>query len=70
MKMKRHTVAVPSVTRTIHRVAKDKDWTKKNPVSVMRTYEEMVHQHDVYRMPVKGPEGKVLWFRGARVGVA
>ena len=67
MKMKRHSVAVPKLTRTIHRVAKAKDWTKAKPNSVMRTYDEMVHVHDVYRVDTKGPEGKQLWHRGARV---
>lgn len=70
MKMKRHTIAVPSVSRLIHRPAKTAEWTKAKPVSVVKTYEEMVHMHDVYRVPVKGPEGKVLWHRGAKVGVA
>lgn len=64
----RHSIAVPSVKRTIHRVAKADDWTKANPKSVMRTYDEMVHVNDVYRRKTKRPEGKVLWHRGAKVG--
>ena len=64
----RHSIAVPTLTRTIHRVAKHDDWTKDNPKSVMRTYEEMVHQNDIYRRKTKRPEGKILWHRGAVVG--
>lgn len=67
---KRHSVAVPSVVRTIHRVAKAKDWTKAKPKSVMRTYEETVHANDVYREVVNGKVTKPLWHRGARVGMA
>ncbi len=67
---KRHTVAVPNLVRTIHRVAKASTWTKAEPKSVMRTYEEMVHVHDVYRRVVNGKVTKQLWHRGAKVGVA
>ena len=65
---KRHSVAVPSVTRVIHRVAKAKDWTKANKKAVMRTYEEMVHANDVHRQVVDGKVTKQLWHRGALVG--
>ena len=65
---KRHSVAVPSVTRTIHRVAKAPDWSKSKPKSVMRTYDETVHANDVYRQVVDGKVTKQLWHRGALVG--
>ncbi len=64
-----HAIAVPKLIRTIHHVCKAKGWTKEDPKSVMRTEEEMVHVHDVYRLKVTGLEGKVLWHRGAKVGV-
>jgi hypothetical protein len=70
MKMKRHSVAVPSVTRLISSTVKAKGWTKDKPLAVIHVREEMVHMHDVYRVDTKGPEGKVLWHRGAKVGVA
>ena len=66
----RHSVAIDKLTRTIHRIAKAGDWTKQNKKSVTRTYDEMVHIHDVYRE--KLPSGKVspiLWHRGAKVGM-
>ena len=67
----RHSVAVPNVVRTIHRVAKAPDWTKAKPKSIMRTYEETVHANDVYRRKdLTKEENRVLWHRGARVGVA
>ena len=62
----RHTVAVPTVTRTIDSWLFDKR-TMKKPARIER--EEMVHMHDIYRAKVKGPAGKVLWHRGAKVGV-
>ena len=66
----RHTVAVPELTRTIHRVAKAANWTRAKPASIYRTYEEMVHQHDIYRQ--KDPDTEkvspILWWRGAQVG--
>ena len=59
----RHTVAVPSVTRTIDSFLKVRGEVKR----IER--EEMVHQHDVYREKVDGKVLSTLWHRGARVGV-
>jgi hypothetical protein len=58
---RRHTVAVPSVTRTIDSWCKTADGPKR----IVR--EEMVHAHDVYRRNVNGKVDDVLWHRGARV---
>lgn len=67
----RHSVAVPNLARAIHRVAKAPDWTKENRKSVTIDYDELVHANDVYRLKVgTKAERKVLWHRGARVGVA
>lgn len=62
----RHSVAVPSVTRVIDSWLFDKR-TMDMPKRIERT--EMVHQNDIYRRKTKRPEGKVLWHRGAKVGV-
>ena len=69
-KWMRHTVAIPNLTRTIHRIVKAKDWTKENKKGVCVDVEEMVHAHDVYRLKEEGSSkaDKVLWHRGARVG--
>lgn len=65
----RHSIAVPSVTRTIHRIKKADDWTPKNKKGVYVTYNELVHQHDVYRQKLDAKKvSPVLWHRGARVG--
>lgn len=68
----RHAVAVPDLVRTIHRVAKAENWTRAKPVSVMLTYDETVHQHDIYRQkdPDTGKVSPILWWRGAQVGSA
>lgn len=58
----RHTVAVPSVTRTIDSFLATKEGTKR----IER--EEMVHMHDCYRQKVDGKVLDTLWHRGARVG--
>ena len=58
----RHTVAVPSVTRTIDSFLKVKGEVKR----IER--EEMVHMHDCYRQKVDGKVLSTLWHRGARVG--
>ena len=57
-----HAIAVPSVTRTI-------DCFKRVEGKVKRVeYQEMVHQHDVYRSKDGDKIGKTLWHRGAKVG--
>jgi len=61
----RHSVAVPTVKRTIDSWLFDKA-TMDCPKRIERTV--MVHQCDVYRRKTKRPEGKVLWHRGAKVG--
>ena len=66
----RHSIAVPNLTRTVDCFAKAPEWTKAKPKAVMVHYEELVHINDVYRRKVKGLEGKILWHRGAKVGVA
>lgn len=66
----RHSIAVPSVTRTYTRLAKAKHWTKEDHASVNREVHEMVHANDVYRKKQpNGKPGRTLWHRGARVGV-
>ncbi len=66
----RHPVAVPALTRTYHRIVKADDWTPENKKGVHVDVEELVHVHDVYREKDGNKIGKVLWHRGARVGVA
>ena len=64
----RHTVAVPTLTRTYERVRKAAGWTKDNKKGVHVRVDEMVHQHDVYRqLDSKGRALPDLWWRGARV---
>jgi hypothetical protein len=64
----RGAVAVPTLTREIHRVRKADDWDKDNKKGVHETVSETVHVHDVYHL-LDG-RGKALpdrWHRGARV---
>lgn len=61
----RHTVAVPTVTRTIDSWLFHKR-TMEKPARIER--EEMVHVHDCYRQKVDGKVLSTLWHRGARVG--
>lgn len=63
----RHTIAVPSVTRTIDSFLK----VKEEGATVVKRIEreEMVHMHDCYRQKVDGKVLSTLWHRGARVGV-
>jgi len=64
----RHAVVVPNVVRTIDSWLFDRR-TMKQPARIERT--EMVHMHDVYReKDDQGKVSKVLWHRGAKVGVA
>jgi hypothetical protein len=58
----RHTVAVPTVTRTIDSFLKVQGKTAR----IER--EEMVHMHDCYRQKVDGKVLNTLWHRGAKVG--
>ena len=62
--MMRHAVACPKTTRTFTNVARDKDGN-------LIEFEEMVHQHDVYRLKIEGKKkaDKRLWHRGALIGV-
>jgi hypothetical protein len=71
-KWARHSVAIPTLTRTIHRIVKADDWTKENKKGVHVNVEEMVHAHDVYRLKKEGSDkvDSILWHRGAKVGVA
>ncbi len=61
---KRHSVAVPSLKRMVDCNVRNADG------KVVRTqYEEIVYAHNVYREVLSnGKVGKVLWYRGARVG--
>jgi len=61
-----HSIAVPNLTRVIDSWLFDKR-TMDKPARIERT--EMVHVHDVYRRKAKDLEGKILWHRGAKVGV-
>jgi ribosome maturation protein Sdo1 len=65
---KRHSIAVPKLTRTYERITKAKDWTPENKSGTHVTVEELVHIHDVYREVVDGKVTKQLWHRGALVG--
>ena len=71
--MVRHAIACPRTTRTFTNVARDEDGN-------LVEFEEMVHQHDVYRQKVeavsKGKQrrGKIkadkrTFWRGAFIGV-
>ena len=63
--MMRHTVACPRTTRTFTNVAVDKDGN-------LVLFEEMVHQHDVYRMKLAGKQkaSRRMYWRGAYIGLA
>lgn len=65
---KRHSIAVPKLTRTYERIVKAEGWTKENRKGTHVTVEELVHANDVYRQVVNGKVTKQLWHRGALVG--
>lgn len=65
---KRHSIAVPKLTRTYERLVKADDWTRENKRANHVTIEEIVHANDVYRQVVNGKVTKQLWHRGALVG--
>ena len=58
-----------NLKRKIKKVAKAKDWTKKEPKSVIVEVEELVYAHHGYRPHLEGEKNarKAFFFRGARV---
>jgi len=58
-----------NVKRVFKRIAKAKDWTKKEPKSVIQEVEEICYAHHGYRPHLEGEKNarKAFFFRGARV---
>lgn len=65
---KRHSIAVPKLTRTYERLVKADDWTRENKRANHVKIEEIVYAHNVYRQVVDGKVTKQLWHKGALVG--
>lgn len=58
-----------NVKRVFKRIAKAADWTKRKPVSVIETVEEIVYANHGYRpkLDKEKTARKAFFFRGARV---